>query len=79
MTADELRAARLKLGLCQWELALALGYRKYDTVGRWERGQAPIPIVAELALRLLLSERPPHMPKGRAGKDWQKRTKKSSH
>lgn len=45
MTPDEFRAARKALGLTQHTMAEALRMGKwgYQTIGKWERGEAEIP------------------------------------
>lgn len=50
MTPDEIREARLRLGLTQFQLAAVMGLRGPQTVSEWERG-ARTP--SETAARLL--------------------------
>lgn len=52
MTADEIKALRLALGLTQVELANRLGVR-FATVNRWENGRANPSPLALLALETL--------------------------
>ena len=55
MTKKEFRTLRGLIGLSQTKLAKELGVT-LRTVARWERGEFPIPRVAELALRNLFRE-----------------------
>lgn len=56
MTPDDFRAVRNSLGLTQHELAKALemGRWGFQTVGKWERGEQPVPGPVRVALRCLL-------------------------
>lgn len=60
MRPEEVKAARLELGLTQAQLAAALGlnttYGK-DTVRSWESGRRPISGPAQVAITLMLKER----------------------
>jgi len=53
MTNNELKAARIKLGYNQVEMAKTLK-TPYRTYQDWESGQNPIPGVCEVAVELLL-------------------------
>jgi DNA-binding XRE family transcriptional regulator len=55
MTKKEFKMLRGLLDLSQTKLAKELGVT-LRTVARWERGEFPIPRVAELALRNLFRE-----------------------
>jgi putative transcriptional regulator len=55
MTRREFRTLRGLIELSQAKLAKELGVT-LRTVARWERGEFPIPRVAELALRNLFRE-----------------------
>jgi DNA-binding transcriptional regulator YiaG len=55
MTKREFRKLRGLIALSQARLAKELGVT-LRTVARWERGEFPIPRVAELALRNLFRE-----------------------
>ena len=55
MTKKEFRMLRGLIRLSQTKLAEELGVT-LRTVARWERGEYPIPRVAELALRNLFRE-----------------------
>ena len=59
MRPEEVKAARLELGLTQAQLAAALGlnatYGK-DTVRSWESGRRPISGPAQVAISLMLKE-----------------------
>ena len=55
MTRKQFRTLRGLLGLSQTNLAKELGVT-LRTVARWERGEFPIPRIAELALRNLFRE-----------------------
>jgi DNA-binding transcriptional regulator YiaG len=55
MTKKEFRTLRGLIKLSQANLAKELGVT-LRTVARWERGEFPIPRVAELALRNLFRE-----------------------
>lgn len=65
MTPADFRAARSSLGLTQHELAEALRMGKwgFQTVGKWERGEQPVPGPAQVALECLLN----HPPRKRMG------------
>lgn len=52
MTADELRAERLRLAFSQSELARELGVHPM-TVSKWERGEQAVPPFLVLALKYL--------------------------
>lgn len=59
MTADELKTARTRLGLKASELgrALELGGRDPgQQVSRWEKGAAPIPGPAAVAIRYMVAQ-----------------------
>lgn len=56
MTPDEFRAIRDSLGLTRAELASALGItgkRPQAGIENWEAGRAPIPPIAETAMRAI--------------------------
>lgn len=53
MTPAQLRAARAAIGLSQAELAERLGV-SHRQLGRWERGQWPVPPAIALAVEALL-------------------------
>lgn len=53
MTAEELKAARLKLGMNMAEMAKTLR-TPYRTYQDWESGDNPIPGVCQVAVELLL-------------------------
>lgn len=57
MTAAEFRNARKALGLTQHGLAEALGFGKwgFQTIGKIERGEAPITDRTDAAIRALLA------------------------
>ena len=55
MTKKEFKLLRGLIGVSQGKLAKELGVT-LRTVARWERGEFPIPRVAELALRNLFRE-----------------------
>ncbi len=55
MTKKEFKAIRGRIEFSQARLAKELGVT-LRTVARWERGEFPIPRVAELALRNLVRE-----------------------
>lgn len=56
VASKELRFLRTELGLTQAELARIV-HVDAQTVGRWERGETPIPPVAEIVVRRLAVER----------------------
>ncbi len=59
MTPEELRNARIHLGLSQAGLAAALGVAGGSrTVGRWERGERAVPGVVGVAMALMLERQP---------------------
>lgn len=55
MTPDEFRTARKSLGLTQHALAEALRMGKwgFQTVAKWEKGEAPIPGPVSVAIELM--------------------------
>lgn len=55
MTRKEFKLLRGLIGLSQARLAKELGVT-IRTITRWERGEFPIPRIAELALRNLFRE-----------------------
>jgi transcriptional regulator with XRE-family HTH domain len=55
MTKKEFKQLRQVIGLSQAKLAKEMGVT-IRTITRWERGEFPIPRIAELALRNLLRE-----------------------
>jgi transcriptional regulator with XRE-family HTH domain len=55
MTKKEFKLLRSLIGLSQGKLAKELGVTT-RTITRWERGEFPIPRIAELALRNLFRE-----------------------
>lgn len=59
MTADQFRTARRALGLTQHGLAEALGFGKwgFQTIGKIERGEAPITDRTAATIRALLAAR----------------------
>lgn len=57
ITADDLRAIRVGLGMTQTALAEALGVGHRTVVG-WERGEVQIPRLAELALETVKRRAP---------------------
>jgi transcriptional regulator with XRE-family HTH domain len=56
LTGRELRKIRLRLGLTQAQMTVRLDLDR-RTIGRYERGERPVPRVVELAVRYLLSRR----------------------
>lgn len=60
MTPTEFRTARKALGLTQHELAGALRMGKwgFQTVGKWERGEVPVPGPVSVALELMKANLP---------------------
>lgn len=60
MTPADFRAARKALGLTQHELAEALRMGKwgFQTVGKWERGEVPVPGPVSVALELMQANLP---------------------
>lgn len=54
VTGAELRARRARLGVTQADLAAAVGVTG-TTVARWERDEASIPVMLDLALAALES------------------------
>jgi len=67
-TPDEIRAARIALGLTQEAFAAALGY-KADSVRAWEATpqRRPVQEPARIILRLMLGlQRPPKLTSGTA-------------
>lgn len=55
MTRKEFKLLRGLIGLSQGRLAKELGVT-IRTITRWERGEFPVPRIAELALRNLFRE-----------------------
>jgi len=55
MTRKEFKQLRQLIGLSQAKLAKEMGVT-IRTITRWERGEFPIPRIAELALRSLFRE-----------------------
>lgn len=55
MTRKEFKLLRGLIGLSQGRLAKELGVA-IRTITRWERGEFPVPRIAELALRNLFRE-----------------------
>jgi transcriptional regulator with XRE-family HTH domain len=55
LTPRQLKSLRKRLGWSQARLAEALEVHSM-TVSKWERGQQPIPKMAELAVRYLVSQ-----------------------
>lgn len=55
MTGNDLKQARLKLGLSQRKLSEKLGV-SWNTVARWERGEIAIgnPVILDLAMRQIV-------------------------
>lgn len=53
MTPEEFRIARKDLGLTQHGVAEALGMGRwgFQSVGKWERGEKPIPQTVALAMK----------------------------
>ena len=56
LAGRELRFLRTEMGLTQAQLA-AIIQVDAQTVGRWERGETPIPAAADMLVRKLASER----------------------
>jgi hypothetical protein len=54
MTPQEFKAARLRFGLTQVEMAALLGYRHGMRVSVMERGAEPVPYQTAMLIRLLL-------------------------
>lgn len=56
MLPEDFRTARHALGLSQHQLAqtLRMGKWGFQTVGKWERGEAPIPGAVGIALELMV-------------------------
>lgn len=61
MTPIQLRDARKSLGLSQHGLAeaMAMGKWGFQSVGKWERGEKPIPAHYILIVKMLLAQRKP--------------------
>lgn len=57
VTGEDLRAARVKLGYTQEEMAKMLGTH-YRTVGRWELGKTRVPLSVVLLLNTLSPKKP---------------------
>jgi len=55
MTKHEFKKLRKSIGLSQTKLAHEMGVT-LRTISRWERGEFPIPRLAELALRSVVQE-----------------------
>jgi transcriptional regulator with XRE-family HTH domain len=57
MKPFQFRSARKGLGLTQHELAKSLGMGKwgFQSVGKWERGEKPIPYSIQLAVEALVN------------------------
>jgi DNA-binding transcriptional regulator YiaG len=66
MTPDEFKAARLAAGLATQEAVAAALEVDRRTVGRWERGDVPVPGPVRVALRLMGSPQrtPSQSPQG---------------
>ena len=56
LTPEEFRTARKALGMTQHRLAEALGMGRwgFQSVGKWERGEKPIPTPVALAIQGML-------------------------
>lgn len=54
MTPDEIRTARLSLGMTQEQFAHALGYHGRHHVGKWENGKLRMTKRTVAAVRLLM-------------------------
>ena len=57
MVGEDLRAARLRLGMTQAELAAWLGVPARQHIGRWERGERDVPAYIAAHVRTLLKWR----------------------
>jgi transcriptional regulator with XRE-family HTH domain len=67
MTPEQFKAARLAAGLTTQEAVADALEVDRRTVGRWERGEVPVPGPVRVALRLMLQTSPspaahPEMP-----------------
>lgn len=58
MTPEQFRAARKALGQTQHELAetLRMGKWGFQSIGKWERGEIPVPGPVTLCMEFLLAE-----------------------
>jgi transcriptional regulator with XRE-family HTH domain len=56
VTAAEVRAARLRLGMTQAELAEALGYAHKQSISDLERGVNKPPKAVQMLLRMLIAQ-----------------------
>lgn len=64
VTSDEVKAARLRLGLTQADLATRLGVGRV-TLNRWEAGIQPVNPTAAILIRLLAKQARTTRRKGR--------------
>lgn len=64
MSPADFRTALQALGLTYHTAAetLRMGKWGYQTVGKWARGEAPIPGPAQVAIELMLRQRPSATP-----------------
>jgi DNA-binding transcriptional regulator YiaG len=58
MTPEQFKAARLAAGLATQEAVADALEVDRRTVGRWERGEVPVPGPVRVALRLMLQTSP---------------------
>lgn len=58
MKPDEIRNARKSLGLSQHGLAdaMAMGKWGFQSIGKWERGEKPMPAHYALIVKMLLQK-----------------------
>ncbi len=64
MTADQFRTARKRLGLTQHGMAEALrmGRWGFQSIGKWEKGEVPVPGPVQVAMGYLLAAAKPLPP-----------------
>jgi len=55
MTKQEFKKLRKAIGFSQTRLAVEMGVT-LRTISRWERGEFPIPLIAELALETVVRD-----------------------
>jgi DNA-binding transcriptional regulator YiaG len=56
MTPAEIKAARLRLGMTQAELAKALGYAHKQSISDLERGVNKPPTAVQMLLKMLIAQ-----------------------
>ncbi len=59
MTPAEIKAARLRLGMTQAELAEALGYAHKQSISDLERGVNKPPTAVQMLLKMLIAQSGP--------------------